>query len=118
MERNNTTAGTGKPPQILNADPRIDSPQIKVVYPAQSVVQKDLIIPTEIIAPQVVTPIVTPRVETPTVGTVTNVEKATLTDKDNATHSSFLDCIKQNLSTFLIICALVFALGYLINKNK
>jgi len=84
MERNNTTAGTGKPPQILNADPRIDSPQIKVVYPAQSVVQKDLIIPTEIIAPQVVTPIVTPRVETPTVGTVTNVEKATLTDKDNS----------------------------------
>ncbi len=94
-------------------DPRIDSPQIKVVYPA---VLKDLpaeepsVQPSPPTEPPAPVPQVTPAPQTANAAPSTNATPAPSV--------GWKEVIKQNSMLFIIVGLLGLGLGFLLGKNK
>lgn len=99
----------------LSADPRIDSPVVRVVYPSEPVALSE----------SVKTPVETPQTEpapTEQVLKTTASEPSTPTDPAPSpqpmTLGSWLEVIKNNATVFLSVGLICLAIGYLIGKNK
>ena len=97
----------------LPVDPRIDSPQIKVVYPAPPMILKDL--PEQEPTP----PPTTPTQQTAPVQQETPVGQTTANTTNNTNPAqNWQETIKQNSMLFIIVGLLALGLGFILGKNK
>lgn len=110
---NNRTSQTGS----QSEDPRIDSPEIRVVYPSE---------PARPIDPKPIDPLKpTQGIQTPVTAQVTTQPAPTTQPVQSTTAEActcgkitWLDALKQNVTPFLLLALGVLAVGYLIGKNK
>jgi hypothetical protein len=112
MENRNTSQ-TGS----QSEDPRIDSPEIRVVYPSEPLKAIDPIKPKDPIKPSdPVQEIQTMAVAPSTAPTQTTSQS---TPPEACTCKiSWTDAIKQNVTPFLLLALGMLAVGYYIGKNK
>lgn len=123
----NRTNVSGKPLQ-KNEDPRIDSPEIKVVYPAETVIRADKPMPPhppalplqkeETEAYKTVLSEVVPLINTTSRQTDQTVTNQSTSSSETTIKGTIWDAIKENKMGFFVIVSIVFALGYLLAKNK
>lgn len=97
--------------ELPNADPRIDSPQIKVVYPS---LPKTL----ETIPVQTVASTVTPPPPASTQPEIPAAKTANDPEQNAPAKTGWLDAIKQNAGIFALIGLALLGIGFLIGKNK
>lgn len=99
----------------LSSDPRIDSPVVRVVYPADP-----LAISTNVTTPAEKT--ATDSVPAEPVLKLASPEVTTQTDPaptpQPMTLGSWMEVIKNNAAVFLSVGLICIAIGYLIGKNK
>jgi len=97
-----------KPMQTLGSnskdDPRIDSPEISVVYPS---VPKGA--PTQLVEREEKNTVQVPNMQTP-------VEES-FSEQNHECKVTWQDAISQNGTPFLIIGLVLFGLGYMIGKK-
>lgn len=118
---------TPKAPNSKQSDPRIISPQIKVVYPSQST-EKDLPVSSEQTtapAPQVLPTQTTPApvtvketVSQETTATTTATPPPTATvNAEPAKPSTWKDALREHTTLFIAIALLSIGIGILIGKK-
>lgn len=101
----------------LGKDPRIDSPQIKVVYPT-----KELPLETELTEPLV--PQTQPKVPASVISKTTDGEQLqtqppiTASEPPHVCKLSFQDAVKAHSTAFILVGLGILALGFIIGKNK
>ena len=95
-----------------NKDPRIDSPQIKVVYPSISVKPRDPVVPIKTESAQ---NLASQTISQPIVQTAPQTEQVQKQTKEQA---PWIKAIRENSTAFLLLGIGVFALGYFIGKNS
>ncbi len=112
----NSTAVTGG---IKTSDPRIISPDIKVIYPSESG-QKDLqISEQETTAPvaQVLPTAPLSTIETPKESTVITKETTTPTATEPAKIPTWKDALKEHAVLFIAVALISVGIGVLIGKK-
>lgn len=112
----NSTAVTGG---IKTSDPRIISPDIKVIYPSESG-QKDLqISEQETTAPvaQVLPTAPLSTIETPKESTVITKETTTLTATEPTKIPTWKDTLKEHAVLFIAVALISVGIGVLIGKK-
>lgn len=100
--------------ETMKIDPRIDSPQIKVVYPAPAMILKDL--PEEDAATPPTAPVqatAPAQQEAPAAQTA-----GTSASASTSPVQSWQDTIKQNPMLFAIIGLLALGIGFILGKNR
>jgi hypothetical protein len=96
--------------ELQNEDPRIDSPQIKVVYPSQPKTLEET--PAQPVASTVTPPPPAAQAEIPAAKTTNDQEQ------NAPAKTGWLDAIKQNAGVFALIGLALLGIGFLIGKNK
>lgn len=94
-------------------DPRIDSPQIKVVYPT-----KELPLETAQTEQPLATPLTQPKAPMPTNEVTTTSTQAKEHSEPHVCKLSFQDAIKAHSTAFILVGLGILALGFIIGKNK
>lgn len=107
IKNNVAPSGQGK-------DPRIDSPQIKVVYPTKELPleteQTEPLVPqTQPKAPATVIPKTTDAVQT---------QSPIAIGEPHVCKLSFQDAVKAHSTVFILVGLGILALGFIIGKNK
>jgi hypothetical protein len=128
--RTNTSTRT------LSNDPRIDSPIIKVVYPAVESTQSTITVQGKppVAVPEMLStaPETKPMFDTQPVAlttyilpkgeTLAYVQRQAIVNEDQTAkttqRASVWDALKQNPTTLVVFLALIFALGYYVAKPK
>ena len=99
----------------LSADPRIDSPVVRVVYPADPLtISTSGTTPVEKAAADTVPAEPVLKLASPEVATPTDPAPSPAP----MTLGSWLEVIKNNAAVFLSVGLICLAIGYLIGKNK
>ncbi len=96
--------------KTTSQDPRIDSPEIRVVYPSEPVKLAEKEAPVQ-------TATATPQFDTVQPTTTTATTSATTTEQ-HVCQVSVVDSIKQHWLAFSMIGFCLFAFGYVIAKGK
>lgn len=110
MTTPNSTAVRGK-----QSDPRIVSPEIKVVYPSENM-EKDLETPTVPPVAQVLSPAVFPTMESTAI-TEQHTSAPQAAESESKKSPTWKDTIQEHSRLFIAVALISAGIGYLIGKK-